>query len=115
MNSYLELPIAAVLGLLAPLVVSILKQANCPPQLKMLTAFAVSVVFGLIAVFATGDLDPVNYLQSAATVFTVSNLFYEAYFKYTALNAKLEDYGSDHAASVKSGDAPDELDNEHKV
>jgi hypothetical protein len=92
--NYLELPIAAVLGFVAPFVISTLKQTTWPIQVKLLVAFLVSALFGTAAAFSTGTATTEDYIGAIGVVFTVSNLFYQSYFANTALNTRLENIGA---------------------
>lgn len=111
--NYLGLPIAAVLGFVAPFVISTLKQMTWPLQIKLLIAFIVSAVFGAVAAFSTGAASTEDYIGTIGVVFTVSNLFYQSYFANTDLNTRLENVGAKKpltktAPVIPSDRSPDE-------
>jgi hypothetical protein len=88
---YLTTSAAALLGVAAPLLISLLKNSQWPVWVKMSLAVGVSLMFAAIAVFATQG-QPVSveeYIQLASVVFTVATVFYQTYFSKTDFNTTL--------------------------
>jgi len=86
-----ETLIPAILGLVAPYLISFLKNAKWSVREKVALALLVCAGFGTISVYVTGDLNPESWIKTIALVYTVSNTFYKTYFESTPANKKLED------------------------
>jgi biotin transporter BioY len=83
---------AAMLGVIAPIIISFLKDAKWSMGTKMSLTVAVCVLLGALSVYAAGgvELNSVeSYIGAAATVFTVATVMYNTYFKNTELNSEL--------------------------
>lgn len=89
-NAYLSYPLAVTLGLLAPFLISFLKDVCWPDSTKAILAFVVCVVFGAATAYVSGGTTFENATTSVGIVFTVANLFYKTYFEHTHTNARLE-------------------------
>lgn len=85
-----------VLSLVTPMVVSALKQASFHPFVKVLIALGISLIGGAWTALVTDhwSVDSISELTTA--IFTCATAYYHAHFKWTAVNAKLESWGSEH-------------------
>lgn len=81
----------AILGLVAPYLISYLKNVQWSVKKKVALAVLVCAAFGTLSVYLTGEFDAENWIKTIALVFTVSNAFYKTYFEATPTNKKLED------------------------
>ncbi|MCD6426832.1 MAG: hypothetical protein J7L03_01830 [Caldisericaceae bacterium] len=70
-----------VIGILLPIVVQLLTQKDWARWKKSLVAFGVAVLAGLGAVWASGKFDVGNALATIGLIFTLSQLFYDQFFK----------------------------------
>jgi len=75
--------VAAIVGVLIPFVISILKQAKLPRWANMLITIIVCAGAGLLTVYAVGDLSftPSNILVTIGLVFVASQAVYASYWR----------------------------------
>jgi hypothetical protein len=90
---YVTLPVAVFLGLLAPVLISTLKQRTWPTWAKMLITLGVSFGFAALAVFTTQQelATWADMLQATTLIFTVATVYYKTFFEGTWLNEKATD------------------------
>lgn len=90
--------LAAIIGIVMPPVVSLLKRASWPTWAKVATAGLVSLAVGALSAWASGqvtfDANPERIFTSAAAAFSAATIIYKAWFGSTALNARLTAIGS---------------------
>ena len=73
---------AFAISIVVPAIVYLLtNKGQMPRQIKSLIALGVSTVVAIGAVWASGKLDWSNMLATIGMVFTISQLFYDQYFK----------------------------------
>jgi len=68
-------------GVLLPIVTNLLTKKDWPRWKKSLVAFGISVAAGFLAVWAEGQLDFSNLLATIGVIFTLSQVFYDQFFK----------------------------------
>ena len=78
-----------VIGILLPLVVAFLTKATWPRQVKSLVALGAAILAGLGATWITGQFNTANILGTITIVFTLSQLFYDQFFKETINKQRL--------------------------
>lgn len=81
--------ISVILGVIVPFVTSLLKNCDWSRETKTLLAGAVSAVFAVGGLVATGDLTLVNFGTNLPIVFASATAFYNLYFKDTTTDKKL--------------------------
>lgn len=80
----------AIIALFAPLIVSIVKQAGWPSSVNGFIAVACYLVFGGIAVVASGQALTIdNFVPLAAIFTTVGTAAYYAFWQHTGLESAL--------------------------
>ena len=92
-NPVLAAPVVAVLGLLVPIVVSLLKARSAPTWLGQAVAIVVSIAAGAASVAVTGgfgDASVAEVLGASWAVFAIAQTAYRLWFAATPLNASLE-------------------------
>jgi len=70
-----------VIGLVMPIVIKFITGRTWNRNLKSLFAFGVSVVIGGSAAYLTGKFDPASIVVTIGTIFTISQLTYDQFFK----------------------------------
>lgn len=96
--------IAALAGLVVPVLISFLKNTNWSTKAKQAVAVGTSLVVAVGITVVDNGVDLTDWkvlLTNLAVVFTVAQVFYQQYFGGTALNAKLESIG---VGAVKAGE-----------
>lgn len=79
------------LSVLAPILISFLKNVNWTPNQKLLLTFAVSVVLAFLSVWLSGEqLSVDNLVYSFSIVFTSATAIYRFLLERTELNTLLE-------------------------
>lgn len=80
-----------VLSVLAPILISFLKDVNWSPNQKLLLTFAVSVALAFVSVWLNGEqLSFDNLTHSFAVIFTSATAIYRFILERTDLNTTLE-------------------------
>jgi hypothetical protein len=85
--------VAAIVGILMPLLVAILKQTGFPKWANSIIAVLACAGAGVLTALATGQLKTGAALVAIATIFTVAQVEYLAFFKGTGLDS-LADFTS---------------------
>ncbi|MGB9695634.1 MAG: hypothetical protein ACPLZB_06650 [Caldisericaceae bacterium] len=73
--------LAGLVGVIAPLIVHWIVGANISRKWKSLFAILVSSVIGFASAFLSGQFNTVSVLQSIAVAFSISQVFYDQFFK----------------------------------
>lgn len=82
--------IEAIVAFVAPLVVSLVKQAGWSSSINGLVALGVYVLFGVGAVLSQGQAFTLDNIVPAVTLFTtVGTVAYQAYWKNSGLQAAI--------------------------
>lgn len=90
--------LATILGVVAPMIISFIKQVSWPPLAVQAVVIGVSLGAAVLAlalsgVFQSPSITVESLVGYAAYVATIAQLVYQTYFRYTALNRKLEGGG----------------------
>jgi len=96
--------IAALAGLVVPVLISFLKNTNWSKKAKQAVAVGTSLIVAVGITVVDNGVDLTDWkvlLANLAVVFTVAQVFYQQYFGGTALNAKLESIG---VGAAKAGE-----------
>jgi hypothetical protein len=92
-NAVLSAPLVIILGLIAPILISVLKRAGTSTLLNQLIAVAVSFAFGLASVVIDhGGLHGVTLpvlLGWTTAAYAIAQLTYHTYFVETDINKAL--------------------------
>jgi len=95
--------IQAIVAFVAPLAVSLVKQAGWSPSVNGLVALGVYVLFGIGAVTAQGQSFTLDNIVPAVTLFTtVGTVAYQAYWKNSGLQVAITESTSIVKAPVVS-------------
>lgn len=101
MGSELLTPaLATILGIIAPIIVSLIKNWRMPPGIVQLVVVAVSVIFGFLALLVsdiwTGEISWTieSFAGYATYIAAVAHFVYNTFFRGTLFNARLEDFGA---------------------
>lgn len=91
--------IATLLGVIAPIIVSFIKQVSWSPFRVQLVVVVVSIGAAIIALVVSGTFQSSSItIESlsgyAAYIAVVAQFVYQTYFRETALNARLENIGN---------------------
>lgn len=91
--------LAAILGTVTPLFVSLFKGANMTRHVKQAVALVVSLVVAVVSVGATNSWEfdntfVQNLLLAFPLVFTEAQAFYRGLWEDTTIETKLESIGS---------------------
>lgn len=73
--------LAGLVGVVAPLIVHAIVQANLSRKWKSVIAMLVSAVIGFASAFLSGQFNTLSVLQSIAVAFSISQVFYDQFFK----------------------------------
>jgi len=73
--------LTGLVGVVAPLIVHSIVQANLSRKWKSIIAMLVSAAIGFASAFLSGQFNTVSVLQSVAVAFTISQIFYDQFFK----------------------------------
>jgi cell division protein FtsL len=76
---------ALIVGILMPLLVSVLKQAGLPRQVNLLIALAACAGAGVLTAYATGQLTGQAIIVSVAIIFSAAQVAYQAYWRDSKL------------------------------
>lgn len=90
--------LATILGIVAPMIISFIKQVSWPPLAVQTVVIVVSLGAALLALVVSGtfqssSITVESLVGYAAYVATIAQLVYQTYFRYTVLNRKLEGGG----------------------
>ncbi|MGC8721957.1 MAG: hypothetical protein ACP5SB_05185 [Caldisericaceae bacterium] len=83
--------LAGLVGVIAPLIVHWIVGANLSRKWKSIFAILVSSVIGFASAFLSGQFNTVSVLQSIAVAFSISQVFYDQFFK-DLFNKDKEDF-----------------------
>jgi len=86
--------IAAIVGLLMPIIITIVKQAGFSRTANFAIAVASCVIAGGLTAWATGKLTPANIVGDIAIVLTASQAIYASFWKDSGVESKLNDLTS---------------------
>lgn len=82
---------AVILGVLTPLLVSVVQQPSWTPRLRAVVSAVVAVLVGIITVAANGGFaEPQGALASIALVLVASNTAYKTLWKPTGVSPAIE-------------------------
>lgn len=89
------LPVIAMLGVFAPFVISLLKNANAPPLVNQVVALVVCFLFAALSVGLTGGFvswTAPDIIAAAGAIFVVAQSIYRLFFSTSLepLNERLE-------------------------
>lgn len=73
--------IAALVGLVLPMVITIVKQAGLPRWANLIIAIGSCIIAGTVTVWARGQLDWANWTVAVSAVITASQAAYAAYWR----------------------------------
>ncbi len=73
--------LAGLVGVIAPLIVHWIAGANLTRKWKSIIAIIVSSVIGFASAFLSAQFNPLSVLQSIAVAFSISQVFYDQFFK----------------------------------
>ncbi len=79
-----------VIGLFAPLVISLLKDNKWSQTTKILFVTLFSLAVGTLTVYITSEVTWQNVKISATAVFTIATIAYKTFWQYTKTNKYLE-------------------------
>lgn len=79
-----------ILGVLSPLLVSVVQQPKFTGPLRAVVALASAVVIGLLTVLAAGDFNPTDWLTTAAVVLVAAHTAYEGFWRPTGIAEEVE-------------------------
>lgn len=83
------------LGIIAPLIISALKQKSWSDSTKIALTFGVCIILSVFSMFITSpEWDWYNATQTVGTIFTAAVLMYKGRFETTKLNKELEQLGA---------------------
>lgn len=90
--------LATILGVIAPIVVSFIKQVSWPPLAVQAVVVVVSLGAAVLALAVSGTFQSASITVESligygAYIATVAQLVYQTYFKGTVLNGRLERIG----------------------
>lgn len=111
MNELLAQPQAwgLILGVIAPLLISVVQQPKFTGATRSVIAVAAAAVIGVLTVLSTGDFDPSNLLTTFAVTLVASHAAYESFYKPTGL-ADVVEFKTSTAKSRGEYDYYDEDD-----
>lgn len=94
-DPFIALPVIAMLGVIAPFVISVLKSANAPPLVNQLVALVVCVAFAALSVGLTGGFvswTMPDIIAATGAIFVVAQSIYRLFFATALepLNERLE-------------------------
>ncbi len=72
---------SGMLGVIAPVIVRWITGANLQRKYKSLIAIVVSAFIGFASAFLSGEFNTTSILQSIAISFSISQVFYDQFFK----------------------------------
>lgn len=82
--------ISVLTGLIAMVVISVLKDCTWRKEVKTLLAFVVCVALGALQVAAMGTLDRSDLAGTIGIIFTAATFVYNVYFNNSTPNKALE-------------------------
>lgn len=80
-----------ILGVLAPMLISVVQQPKFTGTVRAVVAVAASAVIGLLTVLAAGDFAVGEWLTTAALVLVASHTAYEGFYKPTGVAKAIEE------------------------
>ena len=92
-NPVLAAPVVAILGLIVPFLVSVLKASKAPAWANQVVALAVCIAAGAASVVidaGPGGMTLAALLGHAGAIFAIAQTAYRVWFVATPLNARLE-------------------------
>lgn len=82
--------VAAIVGLLLPLLVAVIQQLHWKSSYRAAVGFAACFVAALITAWAEGKLNAKNLVSSFFIVFTVAQVSYAQFWKKIGVTAAIE-------------------------